>query len=319
MMTPDRIAQIAAAFPWLPADYLRILWRVDPAPANKRFGLKWFDGPQVPGAIGGPSIRPQFPTAMWIARRNGNAVGYVDIDGAPRLQEWRASQRRVVRTYADIAALVLACIIDADQDQRPVVSQAVAVPDLAFASWRNAGDCFTALCILLPGKEAGVIDSLFAALGTRWELSLTREDNDSWLLIRPARGGCEICLTRHGSCGDWQPATIDTARTELLALAPFNLETAVEHRVQCVPWCAEQGAMRRNSQLFRRIATPLCAPGDALRAMERTHPLGEARLNDKILMAHELTYDHQRSTAVSRFNDGSWSGYVARLSIKPPP
>jgi Aldehyde dehydrogenase family len=61
--------------------------------------------------------------------------------------------------------------------------------------------------------------------------------------------------------------------------------------------------MRRNSQHILRIATPLCAPGDALRAMERTHPLGEARLNDEIPMAHELTFDHQRSTAVSRFKD----------------
>ena len=45
----------------------------------------------------------------------------------------------------------------------------------------------------------------------------------------------------------------------------FNLETAVERCVQCVPWCAGQGAARRNSELFRRVATPPCAPGDALR------------------------------------------------------
>ncbi len=222
-MTPGRIAQIAAANPWLPADYLRILPRVDPGSARKRFGLEWLDGPQAPGTAWGPAIGAQFPTAVWIARRDGHAVGYVDIDsGLPRLQEWRGSQRQVVRAYDGIAALVLAPLIDSDGDRRPVVPQAVVVPGLAFGAWRGAGDGYSAPCILLPGEEAGVLEALVAALGTRWNLTLTREDNDSWLSIRPTRGGCETCLSRHGSAGDWQPATVETARAELLALAPFN-------------------------------------------------------------------------------------------------
>ena len=46
----------------------------------------------------------------------------------------------------------------------------------------------------------------------------------------------------------------------------LNLETGVERRTQCDPWCAEQGVTRRNEpRLLRRVTTPLCAPRDALR------------------------------------------------------
>jgi hypothetical protein len=38
------------------------------------------------------------------------------------------------------------------------------------------------------------------------------------------------------------------------------------------------------------------------RAGSRLHPSGDARLNDKAQIVHELTHDHERSTAVSRLN-----------------
>ena len=222
-MPPERIAQIAAAFPWLPADYLRILPRIDPASPRKRYGLEWLDGPQAPGSAFGAAVGAQFPSALWIARRDGHAIGYAGMDaGAPRLQEWRGSQRQVVRAFDGIAALVLAPIVESDSDMRPVVPLAIHVPGLAFGPWHDAGWQHTAQCILLPGEEAGVLGALAAALGSRWDLTLTREDNDSWLSIRPVPGGYETCLDRHGSAGRAQRATADAARAALFALAPFN-------------------------------------------------------------------------------------------------
>jgi hypothetical protein len=222
-MSPDRIAQIAKAFPWLPADYLRILPRIHPASPRRRYGLEWLDGPQVPGIVFGPAVGAQFPSAVWIARRDGHAIGYAGMDaGAPRLQEWRGSQQQIERTFDDIPALLLAPVVENDCDRRPVVPLAIRVPGLAFGPWHDAGSEQTAQCILLPGEEAGVLEALAAALGSRWDLTLTREDNDSWLSIRPVAGGYETCVARHGSAGAEERVTADQARAGLLALAPFN-------------------------------------------------------------------------------------------------
>ena len=50
---------------------------------------------------------------------------------------------------------------------------------------------------------------------------------------------------------------------------------------QCVPWGAGQGVTRRLRSLFRRVATPPCAPGDALLRPNRPHPreAAEKKLN----------------------------------------
>ncbi len=61
-----------------------------------------------------------------------------------------------------------------------------------------------------------------AAAPSGWELCLVREDNDSWLSIRPLPGDFEVCLDRHGSSGQWRHVTHAEAVAELLALAPFN-------------------------------------------------------------------------------------------------
>ena len=63
---------------------------------------------------------------------------------------------------------------------------------------------------------------------------------------------------------------------DALVVTRMNLETAVERHGQCVPWGTGQGATRRNSVLFRRVATLPCAPGDALLRPKRPHPQGAA-------------------------------------------
>ena len=83
------------------------------------------------------------------------------------------------------------------------------------------------------------------------------------------------------------------------------LETAVERRWQCVPWGAGQDATRRNSRLFRRVATPPCAPGDALPMALRAHPQGDARWNHKTQSRYTFTNLVERSTAASRLKSSA--------------
>jgi hypothetical protein len=222
-MTPERIAQIRAEFPWLPADYLRILSRVPAGSATSRYGVQWFDGPESPGDAFGAALAAQFPSALWIARRGGNPVGYAGWDaGHPRLYEWAGSQRKVVHRFDGIAALVLASILTPGYDGRPLAPFALQVPGLALGPWHDAGTQYIAHCILLPDEEAGVIDALHAGAAAGWELCLSRDDNNSWLSIQPLPGGFELRLDRHGCGGQWQHATAEVALAALLALAPFN-------------------------------------------------------------------------------------------------
>jgi hypothetical protein len=223
-VTPERIAQIHAEFAWLPGDYLRILSRVQAGPAAMRYGAQWFDGPQVPGAAFGASLGEKFPSALWIARRGGNPVGYAGWDvGQARLYEWAGSQRKVVRRFDGIAALVLASILTPGYDSRPVAPLSLQVRGMALGPWHDARTAYAARGILLPDEEASVIGALQAAAPAGWELCLSRADNDSWLTIRPLpEGGFELCLDHHGSGGEWRPASRTQATAELLALAPFN-------------------------------------------------------------------------------------------------
>ena len=222
-MTAQRIAQIRAEFSWLPEDYLRLLTRVPAGPGAKRFGVQWLDGPQVPGEAFGASLAAQFPSAVWIARRGGNPVGYAGWHNGPaRLYEWAGSQRKVVQQFDGIGALVLASVLTPGYDSRPLAPLSLRVPGMALGPWHDAGTEYTARGIFLPDEEAGVIDALQAAAPAGWELCLVREDNDSWLSIHPLPGGFEVRLDRHGSGGAWQRVTHAQAVAELLALAPFN-------------------------------------------------------------------------------------------------
>ncbi len=222
-MTPERIAQIQAEFPWLPPDYLGILSRVQAAPAAPSHGLQWFDGPKAPGQAFGAALAAQFPSALWIARRAGNPVGYAGWDAGPaRLYEWAGSQRQVVRQFDGIAALVLAAVLTPGYDSRPVVPLALQVRGMALGPWHDAGTGYVTRGILLADAESGVLASLQAVAPAGWELCLTRADNDSWLSIRPVAGGFELCLDRHGSAGRWQRVTGAEAEAALLTLAPFN-------------------------------------------------------------------------------------------------
>ena len=246
-MTPERINTIAAAFPWLPADYLRMLARVQAGSAANRYGAQWFDGPQAPGEAVGASVGTQFPSALWIARRAGNPVGYAGWDaGSPRLYEWAGSQRKVVQQFDSIAALVLASILPAGYDSRPVAPFALQVPGMALGPWHDARTEYAARCILLPDEEAGVIASLQAGLPAGWNLCLSRDDNNSGLSIRPLPGGFEVCLDRHGSGGAWQRVTAEEALAALLALAPFNAGShPAYHALLTIPVPAGAGMVRQ--------------------------------------------------------------------------
>ncbi len=103
-MSAGRIGGIAAAFPWLPADYLRHLTRITPGPHAYRYGAQWLDGPQVAEAAFGAQVGRLFPEARLIARRHGNLIGYTGwAAGHPRLMEWGRSQERVVQEFDGIA------------------------------------------------------------------------------------------------------------------------------------------------------------------------------------------------------------------------
>ncbi len=222
-MTPERIAQIRLESPWLPGDYLRILPRVQVGPTAESYGVQWFDGPQAPGAAFGAALAVQFPSALWIARRGGNPIGYAGWDaGLPRLYEWAGSQRRRVHHFDGIAAMVLASILTPGYDSRPLAPCSLQVSGMALGPWHDARTEYVARGILLPDMESGVIDALQSVAPSGWELGLSRDDNDSWLSIRPVPDGFELCLDRHGSAGRGQRVNGAQAATALLTHAPFN-------------------------------------------------------------------------------------------------
>ncbi len=222
-MIADRIRAIAAATPWLPHDYLRHLARVEPGSGAHRYGAQWFDGPQQPEAVYGAHVGAQFPGARLIARRHGSFIGYCDWErGYPRLREWAGSQQGVLHEFADIGTLVLSSILSPGYDSRPVVAQPLSVAGLAIGPWHDARSVLIARCIMLPGGELGVLEAMQAASPGGWELQLMQEDGDSARSIRPAAGGLEWCLDRHGSFGAWQSVSHAAAAAAVLLLAPFN-------------------------------------------------------------------------------------------------
>jgi hypothetical protein len=220
-MRAERIHAMLRAFPWIPQDYAGVLRRVEAG--QRRYGLEWFDGPQpadAPGSIpaGG------FPAAFRIGRRAARVFGYADVGGVrPALCEWAASQLRPVRRFAGIGELILSQRDEAS-DSRPIVVHELVVPGIAFGAWREAGASLSAPCILLPGSEVEGLNNLLDRLGAGWELTLVREDNDSWLAASTAEGRFELRSLRHGSDGSAgrTVSTRESAYSELAALAPFN-------------------------------------------------------------------------------------------------
>lgn len=226
-MQPERIKAIHLQFPWLPDDYLRVLSGIEAG--QRRYGLEWFDGPQRPADMGGPSAAQSFPSAFRIGRRNGQFVGYEYIEGAhPALREWGGSQQQVSGRYAGINELILSQR-DPWADQRPIVKHAFGIPGMAFGSWHDAGTCLVADCILSPGLETEGLNNLLDRLAAEWELTLVRSDNDSWLSVRRGEHGLELLDARHGSVGDWRAASRESALSELAALAPYNSGGIVQY------------------------------------------------------------------------------------------
>ncbi|MBX3658832.1 MAG: hypothetical protein KF740_10390 [Ramlibacter sp.] len=219
-MSPERVAEIMATHPWLPEDCQRLLPGVEPG--LTRYGLQWLDGPQNPGELYGAAMAAQFPSALWIGRRDGNAVGYSDIAiGSPRLCEWAGSQQRVVRQFSGTDALILALLPPA-ADMRPVVACSLRVPGVAFGPWRRSGDAIEAPCILSPGLAATAVPAVLDRFAPGWCLTLTQEDHESWISVRAAPNGLQWCLLQHGSAGEWAPIERPAALQALLQAAPFN-------------------------------------------------------------------------------------------------
>jgi hypothetical protein len=226
-MDAARLRELANQHPWMPADYLRVLATVDAG--RERYGLTWFDGPQSPASMLGPSFAATFPTALWIGRRHGQVVGYESFDaGEPSLCEWGGSQRQVVRRFNGMDNFILSQR-DPLADARPVVRHRMHLDGVAFGPWHDAGDVLVADCLLSPGLESLAIDSVLARLEAGWELCLVGEDNDSWLTVRLGRGGFELLTSRHGSFGEWRPASRAAAHAELSALAHCNSGALPQH------------------------------------------------------------------------------------------
>lgn len=218
-MSPDRVQQIVAAHPWLPQDCRRVLQRVQPG--LTRYGVQWLDGPQDPAHMFGETMGALFPSALWIGRRQGNAIGYTRSGKAPQLTEWARSQQHVIAHYRDMDAMILAAI-SPGADRRAVVTHALQVPGLAIGPWHQGGDTLDAACILSPGLEPAALPALLDALPPQSCLTLTREDSESWMLVRVAEGGLETKDTRHGSVGAWQPAGRTQVLDSMAALSAFN-------------------------------------------------------------------------------------------------
>ena len=222
-MSAGRIGEIAAAFPWLPADYLRHLTRITPGPHAYRYGAQWLDGPQVAEAAFGAQVGRLFPEARLIARRHGNLIGYTGwAAGHPRLMEWGRSQERVVQEFDGIAAITLSTILPPGYDMRPVVPLQLTVAGLALGPWHDAGDSYLARGVVMQGGEAGLLEALQRTLPDGWSLGLVHADDDSWLSVRFAGGALSLCLDHHGSSGTARAATVEEVLAEILAAVPFN-------------------------------------------------------------------------------------------------
>jgi len=219
-MLANRLKAIVVECPWLPDDCARVFAKVQAG--QRRYGLEWFDGPQRPQNVLGPTAATSFPSAFWIGRRTGYFVGYERVEsGQPALCEWGGSEQRVIRRYAGIDELILSQV-NPLADGRPVVRHELSIPGMAFAPWHDAGTGLTAECILSPGMEAIGLDNLLSRLEASWELLLGRGDNDSCLCVRKCHGQFELLNGRHGSAGEWRIATRESAFSELHALAPYN-------------------------------------------------------------------------------------------------
>ena len=222
-MSPGRIADIAAAFPWLPADYLRHLARITPGPHAYRYGAQWLDGPQVAEEAFGAQVGRLFPEARLIGRRHGNLIGYTGwAAGQPRLMEWGSSQERVIQEFDGIAAITLSTVLPTGYDMRPVVPLQITVAGLALGPWHDAGDKYVARGIVMQGGEAGILEALQRALPGGWSLGLVHADSDSWMSVQFADGAFSLCLDRHGSSGTVRTATAREVHAEILAAVPFN-------------------------------------------------------------------------------------------------
>ena len=225
-MSPDRVQQIVAAHPWLPQDVRRVLLRVEPG--LTRYGVQWLDGPQSPAQLFGPEVGVLFPSAWWIGRRKGNAVGYCDTAGVPRLCEWARSQKHLIAQYDGMDALILAAINPA-ADRRDAVPHQLQVPGMAFSAWRHAGATLDAACILSPGLAPSDLPALLDALPAQGVLTLTCEDTDSWLQLRAAAGEWQTRQARHGSVDAWQPAHRADVLAQMGALSAFNDGSSAQH------------------------------------------------------------------------------------------
>ena len=218
-MSPDRVQQIVAAHPWLPQDCRRVLLRVEPG--LTRYGVQWLDGPQDPAQLFGPDVGELFPSALWIGRRKGNAIGYSHTATVPRLCEWARSQKHVIAHYDGMDAMILAAISPAS-DRRDAVHHLLHVPGMAFGPWRQTGNTLDAACILSPGLAPSDLPALLDALPARSVLTLTHEDTDSWLQLRLAAQGLEARDARHGSVDAWQLVDPADAQAQMAALLAFN-------------------------------------------------------------------------------------------------
>lgn len=219
-MTPARLAAIRAAFPGLPDDYFVWLARVDTGVARKQYGARWLASPERPAEAG---ARERFPTALWVARRDGQVIGYADdAPRASRLYEWGASQRQVVKTYAGMADFVLDGVLRWENDGRPPVPCSLRVEGLACGPWRDLGDTWLCRCIIVPGAAAALPDHLFTALGRVWSMTLVGADNDSWLSLTASDGRYTFNLARHGSSGETRAIARSELAEALLAWAPYN-------------------------------------------------------------------------------------------------
>jgi len=218
-MSPDRVQQIVTAHPWLPQDCRRVLLRVEPG--LTRYGVQWLDGPQSPAQLFGPDVGALFPSAWWIGRRKGNAIGYSHTADVPRLCEWARSQQHLIAQYDGTDAMILAAINPA-ADRRDAVPHVLQVPGMAFGPWRHAGASLDAACILSPGLAPPALPALLDALPAHGVLTLTCEDTDSWLQLRGAADEWQTRQARHGSVGAWQPAQRPDVLAQLGALAAFN-------------------------------------------------------------------------------------------------
>lgn len=235
-MSPDRVQQIVDAHPWLPQDCRRVLLQVEPG--LTRYGVQWLDGPQSPAQLFGADVGALFPSALWIGRRKGHAVGYSHTGGEPRLCEWGRSQKQVIAQYPSMDAMILAAASTA-HDRRAAVPHSLHLPGMALGPWRQGDGTLEATAILSPGLAPAALPALLDALPAHSVLTLSHEDGDSWTLVRAAPPGLHTRESRHGSVSAWQPAQRAQVLAQMAELAAFN-----------------DGS---SAQCFARLAVPVAA------------------------------------------------------------